>query len=702
MSRLTIACALLAASLASPLAAQSSFVRESTLGFLAHGRAADGTTSLFAIDRASGIVRHAALNADGSLTWSDPYPSGVSGIAAAALWRSQGSTEDRLAVTAPDHNRIESPASPSASAVSHPVTPMTGPASLVGLHPTSAAAAHFVAATSANGDPAFALSGLSHHSGILGNALIPDSLPGRANAVSLNPARPPLAAFIFDGQWQAFSASAAGLIPAASFPIPDATTTWTFGAFNQGNPLAQVLYASPGSPDLLVRHASEPAPGSFSFSPEIPHTLPSGIAQLIAVPSPFGTRLAVLFSDGTASLFAFDGTNPPVLLTDYPASPDGPFLFAAPNPAGLLVLFSGTLGQPLSASVFNAGSQNPDATPVSSSLLPVLSPLTPAETVWIFAGEPFANPAATAVSGRRLGSWASSPNAIPRSLEDAVSILPFRFSSESAGLIPLPETSISDPIPNRFALPAQFLPDAGLISFSPLASAAGRPSVSFAPAPGTYLPLPPADGNRDGSVAAVSLSLSSSSPGTIRFRTSPSAPWSSWPPVDLSDPLNPVPLAALPINETTTVEAFLLSAGSSSPITRATYRIANPDALTIPDSTDANLNGLADAWEFSFNQSDPNADPDNDGFSNLDEQNAGTDPLDNGHLIPNPPLNSVRLDLAASNGTLSLAWPDNAGPVILESSPDMITWAPVDPQPDTNSWSAPLSGQRSFYRLRRP
>ena len=115
MSRLPIACALLAASLASPLAAQSSFVRESTLGFLAHGRAADGTTSLFAIDRASGIVRHAALNADGSLTWSDPYPSGVSGIAAAALWRSQGSTEDRLAVTAPDHNRIESPASPSAS-----------------------------------------------------------------------------------------------------------------------------------------------------------------------------------------------------------------------------------------------------------------------------------------------------------------------------------------------------------------------------------------------------------------------------------------------------------------------------------------------------------------------------------------------------------------------------------------------------------
>jgi hypothetical protein len=40
MSRFPIACAPPAPNLASPPAAQSSFVRESTLGFLAHGRSA--------------------------------------------------------------------------------------------------------------------------------------------------------------------------------------------------------------------------------------------------------------------------------------------------------------------------------------------------------------------------------------------------------------------------------------------------------------------------------------------------------------------------------------------------------------------------------------------------------------------------------------------------------------------------------------
>jgi hypothetical protein len=50
---------------------------------------------------------------------------------------------------------------------------------------------------------------------------------------------------------------------------------------------------------------------------------------------------------------------------------------------------------------------------------------------------------------------------------------------------------------------------------------------------------------------------------------------------------------------------------------------------TIVAGADSNTNGLADAWElqnFGYIGVDPNADPDNDGMSNLQEYRAGTDP----------------------------------------------------------------------------
>jgi len=50
---------------------------------------------------------------------------------------------------------------------------------------------------------------------------------------------------------------------------------------------------------------------------------------------------------------------------------------------------------------------------------------------------------------------------------------------------------------------------------------------------------------------------------------------------------------------------------------------------TIPGGTDSNVNGLPDAWERTFFGGlgvDPNADPDGDGLSNLEEYLAGTNP----------------------------------------------------------------------------
>jgi len=100
---------------------------------------------------------------------------------------------------------------------------------------------------------------------------------------------------------------------------------------------------------------------------------------------------------------------------------------------------------------------------------------------------------------------------------------------------------------------------------------------------------------------------------------------------------------------------------------------------------DTNNNGLSDLWEKQYNdgqlfsptnpEHQPNADPDQDGWNNLTEAAAGTDPS-----LANPPEGIVANTLlpSATIGAYTLTWPTRIGKRYqLQASTDMESWLPV-------------------------
>ncbi|HKI68724.1 MAG TPA: S8 family serine peptidase, partial [Verrucomicrobiae bacterium] len=128
--------------------------------------------------------------------------------------------------------------------------------------------------------------------------------------------------------------------------------------------------------------------------------------------------------------------------------------------------------------------------------------------------------------------------------------------------------------------------------------------------------------------------------------------------------------------------------------------------LDLQRVVDTDGNGLPDWWELQYfghlTGTDPNADPDHDGMSNLAEWLAGTDPTNR--------ASNLRLTLVAATNINSvvLSWPSVAGKTYqLERATNLLTGfnfivatniaatAPTNFETD----STPPSGVDRFYRI---
>jgi endonuclease/exonuclease/phosphatase (EEP) superfamily protein YafD len=132
------------------------------------------------------------------------------------------------------------------------------------------------------------------------------------------------------------------------------------------------------------------------------------------------------------------------------------------------------------------------------------------------------------------------------------------------------------------------------------------------------------------------------------------------------------------------------------------YKSSNPPSDHLPLvadlAIDADGNGLADAWErFYFGQvgQNPAADPDGDGFTNVEEQRTGTDPLD---ATDRPRLIADAID-GGWRLRMNARGPETAGYELWRST-DLTSWEQVP-----GRWQAGQSplmlkpeGRAAFFR----
>ena len=674
-----------------PAAAQTAFVQENSEGFFATGSQGPGTR-VHLVDKVSGQVRTGLVNGvTGGIAWEGPFASGVQDATGAALWRtSAGTGVDLLALTSPDHNRVEVPPTASTDGTGYNVAGVVGPSVLAGLEPASSTGTHFVLVSVENGAPTpFQISAYGVLNDVTGTLATPDA-PRAANRARLKTGTVSRAALVFDGRVQVAAVSGAGALNfPTGFTVPSpATARWTYGWFKNEavEPRSQFLEFTPGESSFRLHQVTEPAANTFDFAAPVSFTLGGALEQLSVMPIAGTPRLVAIFADGSAALYDFNGVAAPALRASYSAPPGG-YRFGLTAGGGRLALLTDGEWR-----VFEASGASPSSIPLASGALPPLRPGAAAQNAFITQGEPFADPAARLTGGGQYDEWTSdpaTPDGQPRPLTAAVALRGDRFAGEADGLqLATASRVVAAQGVGRFLLPNQHTADASVASFGTSAQNL-RPDVTFSPSPGSYAPALPQSGDTGGDpAAAVTVRLASTHGAPVYYRLGAAGVWSAY------DPASP-----LAVNATQTIEART----PGSAIRRGTYTIAVA-SLSVPPVTDADLNGLADGWEQLFGLDDPNADGDGDGVNNLTEQNAGTDPLDPLSSPGADPLEQIFIASSTSpdGNTLTLTWPPDIGPVVLQRATSLSGWAPVSPQPVGNTYTTPIDTQRDFFRLVRP
>jgi hypothetical protein len=635
----------------------------------------DGRLDVALVDRASGEVRIGLQQANGSWNWSSSS-SGVDGASLLAVGPFFGGTAHAVAVASTAWNRIQlwSPGNNQRATWYQPGLGL----SVLAAH--ASAGAPLLAVTDQNGPPASVVAHALNTAGASVNTAVAASTDvslAWGNPIVRRVGQARRVAAMRAGDWIGVSPDGAGTVFRTGLPEGSRFVT---GRFVAGNADSMAVFWKPGSADVQI--SSHNGVGGSVWSDGADYAFPQPVVSLVVIDAD-PQQLLVIFEGATsAALYSFEGGTPSRLEQSLTAAGGEVFTTAVSSGTGSLGLLHGAGGrsQAITRWTLSGGVWTEGAT----TALPAIPSTAGRANVFFFSAEPLVNPKATLINRERQGDWSSQGGQLSG---NSRSIASERFVNAEQGLRPNGSVTVSDPTA-RFALVNQLLPDASAAS---LTAGVGAPigDVTFSPPAGQYPTLNP-EGD-----ARLSVTLSATRSGeSVLFRKDRQSAWQvANAPIELTGP--------------TALQAYAIPPGGKPGLLRtASYTFSpRPSDIASNPGVDADQNGLADAWELAFGQFDPNADTDGDGANALTEQNAGTDPLD---PLSRPSIDNPQRIISLSTSTgpdgpvLRLDWPADAGAIVLQSSPDLITWTDVVPQPVGRSYELLIQDSRLFFRLRAP
>ena len=616
---------------------------------------ADGLVDLVVMNQSDGSYSVGFQELGGNMNWSPEVDSGFQSVSALVVGKFATTTSDDFAVTDPLENRVSffrPDAIQNSPIVRHLYPSSPGTSQLTGV--------------SLNGNRVQDLLSFSYDGSQEtrqafegGSSLWQSNQDSRSSRLwtvrhERTGRAAPRVIYVNSGVLTSVLGNNSGLSDEKSFPgfVAASNAGLSYGWYD-GTDQAHIVVFNPGTNVALSAKISGGASG-WSIPAEL--TFPRALEALVSVPIKEGERLVALYQDRTVTAYDFDGVSLGASTTFA-----GEHELVVPLKNGRMLTRNGEFWQTWDAST---------GLEIRSGLLPEVAS---SSNILFVSAEPFANPTAEPVFAGLVGGWtmlASGGN-------ESWTVTALAPSASGLGG---EVTQLVNPSPGAdFALVNQYRRDVSvnLISVTP-----GVPSgeVLITPNGGNFAPL-------NNEILPVSVSFSSTFPSAqVFYRLGNSGAWS----LDTGD---------LEIKEPTTLQAYAEWKTQRSPVRQAVFMFSDLPDLAASALDDSNGNGISDQWEESFGISDPNADDDGDGESNLTEFQNGTDPR-NAASFSQLPENTLTAQVT-SDGVI-IRWPVSLGDE-LQESPDLQSWEQITEgivQRGNVYEYRVTEPQKSFYRLR--
>ncbi len=472
---------------------QAAFIYESSTEFFSAGDFnGDGIADVLVLDKATGNARAGYSDGNGGLTWSAPLVTGLKNVTGLGVEHFLAGTNDSIAVTAPDFNRVNLVDLSQTNTAGTPhsfATVGIGPHAVAGLAspltPPAGGLSFLLVASSFNNAPAEKLdliqwSGTPFYAGLF-NEIYPFV---RLNELTLNTNTATLAVGLARGAtndalhvWQFTNAPAALLV----FSNLPSGSDYTFVGFN-GEPLPRFIFYRPGDSNLTVIPLLQT---NAALAWGLPLNLPlsEGVEGVFAVNLGTNAGVIVQFSDGVQILTLPDGS--PRLSAKYQTGAEvagNVFTGVVPLTNGMFAFLDAPAG---AASSTHAQVIQFDGTNFilrgSSSLPPVSSRRTRAN-VWLFKSEPFVNRSPGFIASFNSPDWADGVMGLP----GAIQVPSESDAGTAGGLGNVSTNNLATPPGNpMFGLANQYNPAISVFTYG--APQAAEPvQVTISPPPGAY------------------------------------------------------------------------------------------------------------------------------------------------------------------------------------------------------------------------